>query len=250
MDTKEIPVVTALEIDGVVFPPVVVNPPGSFKSLFLGGAGVRNLEIQGKVIKFTSIGVYMEATALKSLSAKWKEKTEEELAESLEFFRDIVSEPFEKFIRVTMILPLTGQQYSEKVAEGCVAYWKAAGIYTDKEAEAVEKFKAAFNGEDFPPGSSILFTQSSSGYLTVAFSKDDTLPESGKAVIENERMSAVLETIIGKNAVSPAVKRSLATRVGELFKVTAAASPQNGHLAPVALSENGESAATVEHGGD
>lgn len=76
--------------------------------------------------------------------------------------------PFEKFIRVTMILPLTGPEYSNKVSEHCVAYWKAIGIYTDAEADAVEKVKAAFKEETFPPGSSILFTQSPSGTLTVS----------------------------------------------------------------------------------
>lgn len=75
--------------------------------------------------------------------------------------------PFEKFTRVTTILPLTGKQYSEKVAENCVAYWKAIGSYTDEEAKAIDKFLEVFKDEDFPPGSSILFTQSSAGSLTV-----------------------------------------------------------------------------------
>lgn len=43
-----------------------------------------------------------------------------------------------------MILPLTGQQYSEKVTENCIAFWKAIGVYSDDEAKAVEKFLAAF----------------------------------------------------------------------------------------------------------
>lgn len=75
--------------------------------------------------------------------------------------------PFEKFMKVTMILPLTGAQYSEKVAENCIAIWKFFGIYTDAEAKAIEKFTEVFKDEIFPPGSSILFTQSS-GSLTVS----------------------------------------------------------------------------------
>lgn len=69
-----------------------------------------------------------------------------------------------------MILPLTGKQYSEKVAENCVAYWKAVGTYTDAEAKAVEKFLEVFQDETFPPGASILFTQSPHGLLTVSTS--------------------------------------------------------------------------------
>lgn len=80
---------------------------------------------------------------------------------------NIFAGPFEKFTQVTMILPLTGQQYSEKVAENCVAHWKALGIYTEAEEKAIEKFVEVFKDETFPPGASILFTQSPLGSLTV-----------------------------------------------------------------------------------
>lgn len=62
-----------------------------------------------------------------------------------------------------MVLPLTGIQYSEKVTEGCKAAWEAAGIYGKAEAEAIEDFKKAFKDQNFPPGSSILFTISPTG---------------------------------------------------------------------------------------
>jgi len=67
-----------------------------------------------------------------------------------------------------MILPLTGQQYAEKVSENCVAIWKSLGIYTDEEAKAIEKFVSIFKDQTFPPGSSILFTQSPKGSVTVS----------------------------------------------------------------------------------
>lgn len=66
-----------------------------------------------------------------------------------------------------MKLPLTGQQYSEKVTENCVAIWKSLGIYTDCEAKAVEKFLEVFKDQTFPPGASILFALSPNGSLTV-----------------------------------------------------------------------------------
>ncbi|KAJ3669445.1 hypothetical protein LUZ60_011395 [Juncus effusus] len=207
-----------LEIDGVPFPAKVV-PPSSSKALFLGGAGVRGLDIGGRFIKFTAIGVYLDETAVKSLAGKWSGKTADELAESLEFYNDVISGPFEKFSRVTMILPLTGEQYSEKVSENCVAIWKAIGIYTDAEAEAISKFKEVFKPETFAPGSSICFTHSPTGALTIAFSKDNSVPETHKIVIENKPLCrAILESIIGQHGVSPAAKRSLAVRFCELLK--------------------------------
>ena len=54
-------------------------------------AGVRGLEIQGKFIKFTAIGVYLEDSAIPSLALKWKGKTADELMKSVGFFNDIVT---------------------------------------------------------------------------------------------------------------------------------------------------------------
>nr|WIL10285.1 chalcone synthase [Grona styracifolia] len=213
------PSVTAVDVDNVTFPPTV-NAPSSGNSFFLGGAGVRGLQIQDNFVKFTAIGIYLQDNAVPSLAVKWHGKSAPELTESVEFFRDIVTGPFEKFMQVTMILPLTGQQYSEKVSENCVAIWKSLGIYTDAEAAAIEKFVSVFKDETFPPGSSILFTVSPNGSLTISFSKDGSIPEVGNAVIENKLLSeAVLESMIGKHGVSPAAKQSLASRLSELFKV-------------------------------
>ncbi|KAL3523476.1 hypothetical protein ACH5RR_016310 [Cinchona calisaya] len=213
------PSVTEVQVEGRVFPPTVKRPPGSNGSLFLGGAGVRGLEVEGKFIKYTAIGVYLEETGIPFLAVKWKGKTAEELMDSVEFFKDIVTGPFEKFTRVSFITALTGQQYSEKVAENCIAHWKADGIYTDKEGEAIQKLLDIFNNESFPPGASILFTQSPLGSFTITFSKDSSIPEVRNAVIENKLLAeAVLESIIGKNGVSPAARKSLAVRLSDLLK--------------------------------
>ncbi|TKY50619.1 Chalcone--flavonone isomerase [Spatholobus suberectus] len=210
--------VTSVDVENVTFP-LTVKAPSSANTFLLGGAGVRGLQIQDKFVKFTAIGVYLQDDAVKFLAAKWNGKSAPELTESDEFFRDIVTGPFEKFMKVTMILPLTGQQYSEKVSENCVTIWKSLGIYTDAEAKAIEKFVSVFKDETFPPGSSILFTVSPQGSLAISFSKDGTIPEVGSTVIENKLLSeAVLESMIGKHGVSPAAKQSLASRLSELFK--------------------------------
>ncbi|XP_002529711.3 chalcone--flavanone isomerase [Ricinus communis] len=209
---------THIVIEAVSFPPAV-KPPASDKTLFLAGAGVRGLEIEGKFVKFTAIGVYLEDDAVPLLAVKWKGKTAQELTDSVEFFREIVTGPYEKFIRVTMILPLSGQQYSEKVAENCVAIWKSFGIYTDAEAKAIDKFLEIFKEENFPPGSSILFTQLPHGSVAISFSKDGSIPEVENGLIENKLLSeAILESIIGKHGVSPAARQSVAARLAYLFE--------------------------------
>ncbi|XP_073063749.1 chalcone--flavanone isomerase [Primulina eburnea] len=212
--------ITNLQIESCEFPSLV-KPPGSTKTFFLGGAGARGLEIEGKFIKVTAIGVYLEKNAVTALADKWKGKNAQELTDSLEFFMDIVTGPFEKFTQVRMILPLTGQKYSEKVVENCVAYWKSIGTFSDAESEATSKFQEIFKNESFPPGASICFTQSPRGSLWISFSKDGSLPEKENAVIENKQLSeAVLETIIGKHGVSPEAKQSLGARISEVLKAS------------------------------
>ncbi|PQP97293.1 chalcone isomerase [Prunus yedoensis var. nudiflora] len=223
-----LPNLTGLQIETTSFPPSV-KPPGSANTLFLGGGGVRGLEIQGNFVKFTAIGVYLEEKAVPLLAVKWKGKTAQELTESVEFFREIVTGPFEKFTQVTTILPLTGQQYSEKVSENCVAIWKSIGIYTDAEAKAIEKFLEVFKDQNFPPGASILFTQSPNGSLTISFSKDASTRS--WEVIENKLLSeAVLESIIGKHGVSPEARQSVAARLSELLKYSCHNEAGNGKL--------------------
>nr|ADT63063.1 chalcone isomerase [Fagopyrum esculentum] len=212
--------VSSIAIEDFVFPPSV-RPPATEKSFFLGGAGVRGLTIQGTFISFTAIGIYFEETAVASLADKWKGKSATELAESVEFFRDVVTGQFEKFIQISMLKPLTGAQYSEKVSENCVAIWKAIGIYSEADEKAIEKFTEIFKEQNFPPGTSILFKQCAPKSLRIAFGKHDAIPEADVAVIENGPLSqSVLESIIGKNGVSPAARESLAVRLHELLNPT------------------------------
>ncbi|KAJ1700094.1 hypothetical protein LUZ63_008606 [Rhynchospora breviuscula] len=209
---------SSLVIDGITFP-AFVTPPDSSNPFFLGGAGVRGLDIGGQFIKFTAIGVYLEESALQILAQKWSSNTADEITGSLEFYRDIINGPFKKFYRIVFLRHLTGEQYTDKVIENSVNHWKVAGISVEEQAEAVDKFKDVFKPETFPPGTSIFFTQCPSGSISIAFSKDDSVPETNNAVIEKTALSyTVLETIIGEIPVSPAAKRSLAVRFSEHFK--------------------------------
>lgn len=57
--------------------------------------------------------------------------------------------------------------------------------------------------------------------IQIGFSKDGSIPEVGDAVIENKLLSeAVLESIIGKQGVSPGARQSVAARLSELLKVS------------------------------
>lgn len=209
--------ITAITVENLEYPAVVTSPVTG-KSYFLGGAGERGLTIEGNFIKFTAIGVYLEDIAVASLAAKWKGKSSQELLETLDFYRDIISGPFEKLIRGSKIRELSGPEYSRKVMENCVAHLKSVGTYGDAEAEAMQKFAEAFKPINFPPGASVFYRQSPDGILGLSFSQDTSIPEKEAALIENKAVSsAVLETMIGEHAVSPDLKRCLAARLPALL---------------------------------
>ncbi|XP_061372231.1 chalcone--flavanone isomerase 1B-1-like [Gastrolobium bilobum] len=209
--------ITAIKVEFLEYP-AVVTPPGSTKSYFLGGAGVRGVTIQGEFVNVTTIGVYLEDKAVPSLAAKWKGKSAAELLVSLDFYRDIIKGPFEKLIRGSKIITLDGREYVRKVSENCVAHLKSVGTYNDAEEKAIQEFRDAFKDQNFPPGSSVFYRQSPTGTLGLSFSKDQTLPEHEHTVIDNKPLSeAVLETMIGEIPVTPALKESLATRLSEFL---------------------------------
>ncbi|KAD4586308.1 hypothetical protein E3N88_23909 [Mikania micrantha] len=81
---------TGVQVETITFPPHV-KPPGATNTLFLGGAGVRCMEIESKLVKISGIGVYLEDKAIQSLAATWKGKGVEELQDSEDFFKDIIN---------------------------------------------------------------------------------------------------------------------------------------------------------------
>lgn len=76
--------------------------------------------------------------------------------------------PFEKLTQVSFITQLTGQQYTQKVSENCIAFWKSIGAYGDAEAEAIDRLLEVFKDQCFPSGSCIFFTHLTDGSYAVS----------------------------------------------------------------------------------
>lgn len=54
--------------------------------------------------------------------------------------------------------------------------------------------------------------------VQITFSKDDKVPRSGNAVIKNKLLGeTIIESMIGKNGVSPETRKSLAQRLSKLM---------------------------------
>nr|AOS52791.1 chalcone-flavanone isomerase CHI2a [Tradescantia hirsutiflora] len=204
-------------VHGIEFPGAI-TPPGSTQSLFLAGAGPRGLKLGDQFIVFTAIALYLHDKAVQSLAPKWKGKSADELNQSEDFYHDIYAGNFQRLTRVSLVNPLTGPEYAAKVTENCIIAWKAAGVYSDDKAHAIEQFREAFKDQNFPHGASILFEHSPEGKLIISFSQDATIPTKPNAEINNGAISqAVLQSIIGDHGVSPETRRNLAVHLSEIF---------------------------------
>lgn len=71
-------------------------------------AGARGVEIGGKFIAVTAIGVYLEEAAIPAMAGIWKGKTAEELAASAEFYRDIFTGELLTKMKLDQNIPAKG----------------------------------------------------------------------------------------------------------------------------------------------
>jgi chalcone isomerase len=209
--------VSGVEVESASFPPSV-KPPGTTKTLFLAGAGVRDGYREGKYMKFSAVSLYLEDDAVPWLAAKWKGKNAEELEKSDEFVNDLITGPFEKLVYVKALETIFGERWSRLQSEICRELWKSLGVYTEAENEALNKFYGAMKVETFVSGYSIFQTLSTNGTLTLSFSKDGSVPESWNTVIENKLLTEnIVDVNIGKNGVTPATRKNIVARLAELI---------------------------------
>jgi hypothetical protein len=97
------------------------------------------VEIEGNLVEFTIVSVYLEDAAVLTFSIKWPRKIPNKLTADVAFFRDIYMGELEKSMRATFIY----QPLNDEV-ESLVKYLKPSDTYLDIKAMAVEEFKAAF----------------------------------------------------------------------------------------------------------
>ncbi|PWA49429.1 Chalcone--flavonone isomerase [Artemisia annua] len=209
---------TGIQLESVFIPPTI-KPPSATKTLFLIGAGLRQLEKDGNMITVTVTGIYLEEKAIESLSIKWKGKTNVELMDSDEFYNDIYNGPFERLIYVNALVPLTGKYFCENTSGRMVQTWKDVGTYTDLDAKAVDKYNEVFKDEMFMPGSSsVLLTFLSDGSVALSIAKDGIIPEAAIAVLDHKKWApTMLEGALGRDGVYPGARQTIASRLSDLF---------------------------------
>nr|GEV97611.1 chalcone isomerase [Tanacetum cinerariifolium] len=209
---------TGIELESVFVPPSF-KPPSATKTLFLIGAGT--------IQKVAVSGLYLEEKAIESLAMKWKGKTNVELMDSEEFYNEIYNGssihhayfwsinidpykecPFEKLVRVTLLVPVTGKFYSELAAEKIVGLLKEKGTYNEEDAESIVKYLEVFKNENLKPGDVVLYTILTDGSATDNIARDGIVPEAPIGVIENKKWGPTqVECMIGKHGVFPEMRQ-------------------------------------------
>nr|GEW36895.1 chalcone isomerase [Tanacetum cinerariifolium] len=74
--------------------------------------------------------------------------------------------PFEKLVRVTLLVPVTGKFYSELAAEKIVGLLKEKGTYNEEDAESIVKYLEVFKNENLKPGDVVLYKILTDGSAT------------------------------------------------------------------------------------
>uniref|UniRef100_A0A0C9S7Y7 Chalcone-flavonone isomerase family protein n=2 Tax=Wollemia nobilis TaxID=56998 RepID=A0A0C9S7Y7_9CONI len=201
--------------------PKALTPTASSKPLDLLGHGITELEIHFLQIKFTAIGVYVDANVASHLQA-CKGKTAAEIFADDSFFDALLQAPVEKFIRVVVIKEIKGSQYGLQLENAVRDRLVAIDKYEDEEEEALGKVVEFFQGKYMKKGSLITY-HFPAGAKTVEVS---FLPEGkeenkvAKLTVENEDVGRMIEKwyLGGSSAVSTTTISSVAEGMAALLK--------------------------------
>lgn len=206
-------------VDELEFPKSIA--PTASKPLHLVGYGITDIEIHFLQIKFTAIGVYLDAEVATHLQG-WKGKSGAEILADDEFFETLCGAPVEKFIRVVAIKELKGAQYGLQLENAVRDRLAAIDKFEEEEEEALEKLVEFFQGKYLKKNSLITYHFSATTKtVEVSFlSEGKEENKLAKTVVENENVAAMVKKwyLGGSSAVSQTTVTTLADGLAALLK--------------------------------
>ncbi|KAE9465111.1 hypothetical protein RHGRI_008158 [Rhododendron griersonianum] len=202
-------------VDEIPFPTEVTTT----KPLSLLGHGITDIEIHFLQIKFTAIGVYLDAEVVGHLQ-QWKGKSGKDLAEDDDFFEALISAPVEKFLRVVVIKEIKGSQYGVQLESAVRDRLAADDKYEEEEEAALEQIVEFFQSKYFKKDCIITFHfPASSASVEIAFASEGK--EESKIKVENANVVEMIKKwyLGGTRGVSPSTISCLANKLSaELSK--------------------------------
>ncbi|KAI3938004.1 hypothetical protein MKX01_027931 [Papaver californicum] len=209
------PLIKAIEIAGCKFSPFV-TPPGSTQMLFLAGSGVKEELGNSKSMQYSSCAIYLQPTCIPYLAKTWAEKSVVDVAQSLNFFMDIASGPFEKYCKITMLETTKGEDYAALITKNCEEMLTNSKRYSETVKAALTKFSEAFNGRTLASGSCIHVTISTSNSVTLAITEDGSVPKQGDVTLDCKEVGEAF--LMSTISLHTTVRESMGSRISGLYK--------------------------------
>ncbi|XP_026427758.1 chalcone--flavonone isomerase 2-like [Papaver somniferum] len=209
------PFLKAIEIEGCKFRPFV-TPPGSTQILFLAGSGVKEEFGDSKSMKYSSCAIYLQPTCILYLAKAWAQKSVVDITQSLNFFMDIATGPFEKYCRITMLETAKGEDYAAMITKNCEEMLTNSKRYSETAKAALTKFSEAFNGRTLASGSSIHVTVSTSNSVTLAFTEDGSTPKQGDVTLDCKEVGEAF--LMSTISLHTTIRESMGSRISGLYK--------------------------------
>jgi hypothetical protein len=176
-----------------------VSPAGAAGPLSLLGVGVRTKTFLN--VKVYAAALYADATALRTALAAYKGRTAAELAKDKDVKKLMLSDGFEKSIRLVMARDVGGEDMAEAFSESVeprVAREGAAAL------KALQTFKGYFTMDEVKEGSDLVFTWGKGGKFTTVIAG-----RTAGTITSEAFCRAFYEVFLGAGAVSPALKTSV-----------------------------------------
>lgn len=197
--------------------PLVTNLPMDVNPLQLVGHGVTDVSTLFVRVKFTAIGVYMDADVASHLQG-WKGKSGAEILADDDFFDTLCGAPVEKFIGVVIIKELKGAQYGLNIE--MKDRLAAIDEFEEDEKEGLEKLVEFFQGKYLNKKSLITFNfPASTKTVEVSFFPVGEKNKSAKTAVENGNIAAMIMKYYlgGSSAISRTTITTLAAGMAALL---------------------------------
>ncbi|BBN13651.1 chalcone isomerase [Marchantia polymorpha subsp. ruderalis] len=211
-EVSEVTVVEGVQVTSTIL------VPGSDSELSLVGAGVRGVRLpHGVELKVTVLGIYTNLEVLNHLS-KYDGLSAEELLKDDQFLLAFLEAPVDKLARVTMLLPLTGEDYAGKSGDTTEMSLKEVNKWGEAEELALKEYREFFKQKTCPPGSTIFFAVTKSG-LEISQSFDSSIPKKAEYVVKNPVFGAgLVGTMLSVKGVSPHTRAKFGENMSTLLK--------------------------------
>eukprot|EP00270_Netrium_digitus_P019819 TRINITY_DN792_c0_g1_i2.p1 TRINITY_DN792_c0_g1~~TRINITY_DN792_c0_g1_i2.p1 ORF type:complete len:211 (+),score=43.76 TRINITY_DN792_c0_g1_i2:46-678(+) len=198
-------------LTSVLLPTQLTNP-GTGKVLHLLGLGIREVKIALINVRVYAIGFYVDTEAAVKALSSYSSTTGDKLAKDENFYSALANGGVDLAVLISLVRD-AGDRFPTMLRESLTPLTKAAGGTT----ESVEEFIGNLKGKPMVKGTKIFISLAHPAPAAVAIVPAGTeghLPENTEIhnVDSSALVTAFKKLYLGKNSVSPTMKKSIAER--------------------------------------